>query len=135
MSSDLIVRLLDSEFSTLLTTLALIVMSSFITIYALPRLKKLKELESQPSVDSRAIDDLMKENQKLSSSYAALAKSIDEIKGSVDHQTDTLDDIQFSVHNARHDLTAVHQKLQTIVTSVATKTHDDQGFGDMRELR
>lgn len=132
--NEVLIRILDSELPALLSVLALIIGAAYHTIVVLPKLQRLKDLEESPDA-SDAVAQLLTEVRKLGESNSKVAADLDRIRGTFDNHQDTLDDIQYSCHNTRHELADVKDRLQNIASNLSTCGRDDTGFCDLRELR
>lgn len=131
---DIIGKILDSEFPSLLSILALLAGSTYFSIVVLPKLKRLEELENSPP-SQESLDKVIDDLKKVSESQLKLAADFEQFLSTTSHQQDMLDDIQYSCHNTRHELADIKGRMHNIASSLSTDGRDDLGFCDLRELR
>ncbi len=132
---EVLQRIADSEMPALLSLLILVIASVYYTVFVLPKLQRLKELEQQLPTSNADALELVEKVGKLADTLDGISQSVTKMKESVGDHNELLEDIQYSCHNTRHDLADVRERVQNIASTLGTEGRDDDGFCDLRELR
>lgn len=132
---EVLTRIADSDMPGLLSLLLLVIAAVIYMTYVAPKLQRLKELEQNlPSSNAEAYE-LVDKVEQLTEVLDRIADSVSNIKDDFGDHKEVLEDIQYSCHNTRHELSDVKARVQNIASTLGTEGRDNEGFCDLRELR
>lgn len=132
---EVLTRIADSDMPGLLSLLLLVVAAVYYGVFVTPKLQKLKEYEKNIPSSNAEAHELVDKVDQLTEAIEGIANSVSNLKENFGDHSEVLEDIQYSCHNTRHELSDVKARVQNIASTLRTEGRDSEGFCDLRELR